>query len=1002
MPFSKKKYPFYIGITTLVVVIVLTLSGFFLGISHHESKTAAMQMADRLFSEINAKTMQRYESVIASVAVLVGSASHMPAMATAPTGSGLSHPGIAMMLRALTLNDYLFSSYVGYDDGSFIQVVGVGKREEFRRYFGAPPETAYVLRIIAPDADGTLIQRWHFLDPHHHRIGVRDDLDPGYDPRGRPWYTRAQLEDAAFYTAPYIFSSTRLPGITCAERLGSGKGVFGADITLERFTQSLARQRVSENGMLFLFDRRGRLIAHSHESAVQTSRDDSLRFLPGAESDDPLVRSVVAGYLSDPDQMGDRTREAEIGGSMYLVRTTRLKAKLKFDQVLAVIAPVADFTGHIRQMQQRIFFFSGLTLLAFLPVVLFVSRKISGSLILLELESMKIRRFDFTPSAPFDSNIKEIHSLIQAFVLMKSTIRTRTDALIATQGKLKSLVDSGISLTAEKNMDQLLRHTFKRARELSRTDGGILYLRNASNQLELRILENASGPLAHPNGINVSDPAAPAPPPGDTSKTAGWVAATAKTIVANRMNEQSIDRAEADCHNLLTVPLSTREGVTLGVLQLFNARDDQGKKIVPFDKEIVGFVEALTAQAAVALHNKHLMEEQRALFDAFIQMIAGAIDAKSPYTGNHCARVPEVAEMLARAAHQTPTGPFADFRMQTQDQWREFRVAAWLHDCGKVTTPEYIVDKATKLETICNRIHEIRMRFEVLLRDAEITSYRQRLAGNGNKAEIEEQLQASRRQIMEDFAFVADCNMGGESMADEDIARLQQIGAQTWVRHLDDRIGISQKESALKRRHPAAGLPAIEPILADKPEHVIPRPLPNTQEKETMGIVMQIPANETNLGELYNLSIPRGTLTTEDRFKIQAHIIETIRMLDRLPFPDYLANVADYAGAHHETMIGTGYPRGLKKEQISIPARIMAIADIFEALTATDRPYKEPKTLSQALGIMRRMRDEQHIDADLFDLFLTEGIYRTYAQRFMDPHQIDAVDIRQYLSQGAP
>lgn len=824
MTLKVKRYPFYVGITTLIVTIVVILTGLFLWISHRESKAAAIQMADRLFSEINAKVLERYERELESVAVLVGTAARMPAIATLPVGGGMSYPGLPLMLEALSYYGYLFSLYTGYDDGSFIQVVAVRDKAELRRLFDAPVGTAYVLRSISVDADGNLKQRWHFLNRQRQITGTRADLDPGYDPRVRPWFVRAQEEEAAFFTEPYIFSSTKLPGITCAEKLIYGGGVFGADITLNRFAISLERQKVSDNGMLFLFDRKGRIIAHPAQDPIRAGKNESLSILTGAESDDPRVREIVAEYQGNPVERFNRTLEMQIDGVAYLVRSTALDAALRFDQILASVAPVSDFTGHIQRMQQRVFLFSGIVLLVLLPLSLLVSRKIAGSLTQLEIESRKIRQRDFSKSALSDSSVKEIHSLTQAFVLMKSTIRDYTARLIQAK--------------------------------------------------------------------------------------------------------QDIER----------------------------------------------------------------------LFTAVTELIAGTIDAKSPYTGGHCKRVPEVARMLATAAHASKAGPFADFRMASDDQWREFNVAAWLHDCGKLTTPEYVVDKATKLETITNRIHEIRMRFEVLLRDAEIEACRQRLAGGADEATLAAELEKVRKQITEDFAFVAECNVGGEVMADEKIDRLERIAALTWTRHLDDRLGISQDEARLKNRQPAPRLPVVEHLLADKPEHIIPRTDPDPFDGNTHGFNMTVPENQYNLGELYNLSIRKGTLSTEDRFKINEHIIQTILMLKRLPFPDNMKQVPDIAGSHHETMIGTGYPRGLKKEEMSIPARIMAIADIFEALTAADRPYKKPKPVSEALRIMSLMRNDQHIDADLFDLFLQSGVYREYAEQFLDPGQIDSVDIHTYLS----
>ena len=822
MSFKSKRYPFYVGITTLVVAVVVVLTGLFQWISYRESTVAAMHTADRLFVEINEKMLGQYERSLESLAVLAGSAARMPGMGTTPGGDGMAHPGVDLMFTALAFYKSAFSTYLGYDDGSFIQIVAVRDRPQLRSLYGAPAGTVYVLRTIFRDGQGSRHQRWQFLNLDRTFIGGRDNLDPDFDPRKRPWYVRALQEKTVFFTAPYVFSATKIPGITCAKQLQGGGGVFGVDITLEQFSVSLREQAVSDNGRMFLFDSKGRLIVHPGENTIRTGTGESLEFLQGEESSDPLVRSIVAGYSANPEGMRNLTREIVVDGTAYLVRTSAIRDDLKIDQVLASLAPVSDFTGHILRMQQRVFFFSCLVLLVVLPLGLFLSRKISRSLVLLELESKKIQQSDFSETEHFDSNVKEIHALISAFVLMKSTIRDYTARLI------------------------------------------------------------------------------------------------------------------------------------------------QAKR------------------------------EIEALFTAVTQLLADAIDAKSPYTGGHCKRVPVLAKMLAEAAHASLAAPFADFRMDTEEKRREFEVAAWLHDCGKITTPEYVVDKATKLETIHNRIHEVRMRFEVLLRDAQI-EYCRRVLEGGDEQALRAEMEEEKRRIAEDFAFVAECNIGGEVMADDRIARLERIAGRTWTRHLDDRLGISHDEAVMKGRQPAVALPVVEYVLADKPEHVIPRINPDPFDGNAYGFNMAVPKDERNLGELYNLSIRKGTLSTEDRFIINEHIIQTMLMLKRLPFPEHMRDVPEIAASHHETMIGTGYPRGLKKEDMTIPARIMAIADIFEALTAADRPYKRPKTLSDALRIMSRMRDDRHIDAELFDLFLRSGVYKSYAEQYLDQAQRDEVDIRSYL-----
>ncbi len=387
---------------------------------------------------------------------------------------------------------------------------------------------------------------------------------------------------------------------------------------------------------------------------------------------------------------------------------------------------------------------------------------------------------------------------------------------------------------------------------------------------------------------------------------------------------------------------------------------------------------------------------QKELLDSFIQIIAQAIDEKSPYTGGHCARVPELALMLAQEANNSDDPNFVDFRFKTKEQWREFEVAAWLHDCGKITTPEHIVDKGSKLECIYNRIHEVRMRFEVLLRDTEIAYLKALIEQPDNMEALAKDCAQQRQAIIDDFEFIAKCNVGGEFMEDADIERVAKIAERKWYRNLNDRLGLSPEE-ARHMRNFADFEPGEEAILNDKAEHIYKRVNDVEARDKGYGFNMKVPENKQNLGELYNLGIKRGTLTPEDRYIINEHITSTIRMLETLPLPEDLSRVPEYAGGHHEKLDGGGYPRGLTGEQMSIPARIMAIADIFEALTANDRPYKQAKTLSQSLKIMKFMAKDQHIDKELFKLFLTSGVYHDYAMQYLREDQIDDIDINDYL-----
>jgi len=521
------------------------------------------------------------------------------------------------------------------------------------------------------------------------------------------------------------------------------------------------------------------------------------------------------------------------------------------------------------------------------------------------------------------------------------------------------LIELGIALSAERNHDRLMEAILLSAKEMTGADGGTLYLRTDDDSLRFAIMRNDTLGIALGGTTGKPIPYPALPLHGEDYRpnyhnVATYCALEGKTVnIADAYHIERFDFSGTKAFDaktgyrsksFLTVPLKNGRDEVIGVLQLINARDGAGQ-VIAFGHDIQPLIEALASQAAVALDNQALMQGQKDLLESFIKVIAHAIDAKSPYTGGHCQRVPELTLLLARAAADAKAGPFSDFDL-SEDEWYELYIAAWLHDCGKVTTPEAVVDKATKLETIYDRIHTVDTRFEVLKRDAEIEYLKAQLEGRdpvAARTSYEERL----AHIEDDRAFLRQINIGGEFMVPEKIERLKHIAAQRWT-------DVDGKDA---------------PFLTEN--------------------------------EVLNLSIARGTLTDEERKIINDHIVVTIEMLQRLPFPKNLRRVPEYAGGHHEKMDGTGYPYGLKREQLSLPARIMAIADIFEALTAADRPYKSAKTLSESIRIMSFMKKDNHIDPDLFELFLRSGVYRTYAEKFLKPEQIDAVDIGQYVSLAA-
>jgi HD-GYP domain-containing protein (c-di-GMP phosphodiesterase class II) len=521
--------------------------------------------------------------------------------------------------------------------------------------------------------------------------------------------------------------------------------------------------------------------------------------------------------------------------------------------------------------------------------------------------------------------------------------RTAADDLVQ---RLEQLHAIGASLSAERDIGRLLEAILTAAKSITRADGGTLYRLTGDGTLRFEIVRTSSLKLYLGGTTGNPIPFYPIHLTGKDGKpnhsmVAAYAALTGKTVnIADAYTADGFDftgtrnfdkKTGYRSKSFLTVPMANHEHEIIGVLQLINAQDPQTGEIVPFSPADQRLAESLASQAAIALTNRMLINQLEQLFESFIALINTAIDEKSPYTGGHCQRVPALTMMLAEAVSETSEGPLRDLQMTEKDRY-ELKIAGLLHDCGKVTTPVHVVDKATKLEGIFDRIHLIDTRFEILKRDAEIAMLK------SGAPEARARQRERLRQIEEDRMFLRAANIGSERMRDEDIERVRRIAEYRWT----DLSGHEAK------------------FLSDD--------------------------------ELKNLSIRSGTLTAEERQIINHHIVATIKMLEALPWPRHLKNVPEYAGGHHERMDGKGYPKGLTREQMSWQARVMGIADIFEALTAKDRPYKKGKTLSESLEILGRMSLNGHIDPELFDVFVRRRIYLRYAEMFLDKEQIDDVD----------
>ncbi len=952
--------PLHVTISVLFSILILALGLVMSMFSHRRTTDIVMDATRKLFHEFSLEIAGNFRGTYSPVIQALSLLSYTETLAGGCRSEQLKF--VDIFADVLRHSPSLSGLQIGYDNGDYLIVHPVRSEHE-KTLFNASEDAAYVVdNIIAGPDDRRMMYRY-YLNRKLQVLEKKSPVATEYDPRTRPWYIEAMETSTVVSTAPYFFYFYRRMGVTIARQVPGGNGVVAADVTLAEINNTISRTGFAPHEQKAVIDANGRvLVSQGSRDRAKPTRETRVRTL--AELDSPVLR-----YVGENLQLGAGEIQFRFQGRDWLGMIADLDIGHNIAPRLLLVAPADEILTESWLISRDTFLLTLLLLAIAIPVTWLISRQISVSIRRLAGEARRVSRFDFDSPVAITSRITEVSELA-------ASMRT----VNATMGRFLELV---AAIAGEQDFAATLTRITRETMHISRADAVVTYLVNeAQTELVADVVMTKDGTGPEPVDM------VPVP-------LGVWFEGQGEEMVElTRANAAHYGLAPAlfgrDSLSVVPIALVDRQGEEIGLLALlyrdFTAMGELDDRL--------SFVRAISGFAAVSLETRHLIQQQKQLLDSLIELLAGAIDTKSAYTGGHCQRVPVIAEMLARSACESDQPPFADFDLD-REQWEELHLAAWLHDCGKVTTPEYVVDKATKLETIYNRIHEIRTRFEVLKRDAEIRFW-QELAQGGEREKLEAELQQALAELDDDFAFVARCNLGSEFMEPEDRQRLARIATRTWMRTLDNRLGISWQEA--ERLGEPEPLPVEERLLADRPEHCIPRPEGEQVDPDNpWGFRLEVPRYLYNLGELYNLSIERGTLTAEERFKINDHIVQTIKMLSQLPFPRHLQRVTEIAGSHHETMIGTGYPRRLRAEDMSLTARMMAIADIFEALTASDRPYKKPKTLAEAVRILFFMKKDRHIDGQLFDLFLTSGVYRRYAEKYLKPEQIDEVDIKEFL-----
>ncbi len=866
------------------------------------------------------------------------------------------------------LNNYEVISGIraGHDNGDYFMVRHMTAEDE-KQHYDAPPESAVMVVNISGGVHETL-----FFDDELRLIHRRSPIvGKGFDPRKEIWFKAAMQTDGQLEFSPYSTLS-RLPVMLFVEKSRDGRAVIGVDATILHISEILRNELPTPNSHLALLHPDGTLIASSQGMLAENGnafRTRTLEDLP------PILNQTVKAYLA-----GQRGRAIAFddGERKWQVSLEEFRFNHEVKDVMLLAIPQEDLLAKGMDFLRYALLGMAGVLLFSLPLGWLAARRISLPLRAIGRKMRNPAELNDEEGKAKSSHVREIDELMHGI-----------DHMQQHQKRILSLISM---IGSDRNIQGVLEHALKDIVSMVRADGGVLVTVDRTRNVldkgwfcwdggEVRLVDMSVDTLiqsipkerystyrAMGENRNILD-----------SVTRDDPRAQIAPLIPG-FNDASVERLD-----LISVPLCDRMGEPLGSITLHRRFHFGGTGKTAFPLGQVAFIETLAATTAIVLETQELIKGQLDLRDALIHIIAGAIDAKSPYTGGHCARVPVIFQMLLEAASKEQEGLFKDFTLD-EDGWEEARLAGWLHDCGKVTTPEYVMDKATKLETLYDRIHEIRTRFEVLKRDAQNT-YLRALLDDADPASARQKLEKELQSLDEDFAFVASCNTGSEYMDDDALVRLSAISERNWLRTLDKRLGVSRDELA---RMNGTCTPALEKLLMDSSEHIIPRGEKDRLDlQDSGGFRLTPPEALYNRGELYNLSIQRGTLTEEERYKINDHITRTIVMLEAMPLPKHLRNVPEIAGAHHETMDGRGYPRGLTRDEMSWPARMMAVADIFEALTAWDRPYKSSKTLKETLAIMEGFKKRNHIDPDVYELFIRSGVPQRYAKEYLKPEQND-------------
>lgn len=931
MPLFYSRFSLRVYITCMFATLIILLGGILIYAQHRHNSAFVLANSEHRLNNLASKLSQQLEQSLHGINTgLTLMRANGVTLATSEQDPARWWPLLHPLLAA---NPQVSTFYVGEPDGRTMTFSMI-HNQRTRTAFSAPEGADLMMEFLAPNR----ATRRFYFDRHYRMVGNIDVDTEFFDSRTRPWFAPTLAQPDLHITPPYQFHFSHVPGITLSLGDATQQRVWAADLLLSDLDAQL-KQGLPQAHTLLLQAPAFQVLASSQHEPASTDMLPAFDELEGF------------GVLStQPDLASWKVRldgDVWLGQQISLTLPTGTNSTL--DLRLSTLIPYRTLMAEALGFGRSQAWLTLLIVALSLPVVIMASRAITRPLRQMAEDMKGIQDFDFDGLKQRRYFYRELDDQARAIALMHRT--------------LAGFIQELHRLSQSDDFNNMLQRLSQGIQHLSGGQRCLVYRATQQDKVHNLVLLN----MGQQHRIPLPDTAEPD---------------ELSALILQALEGRGL-RFEPPW--LLYDRFGKLNGVIVLGLRYGTPPLSAGKR---------RFISHYSEFANLALEDMTLFEQQQQMTESMIRVIASAIDAKSPYTSGHCQRVPELTLMLARAAHHSEHGNYADFRLSEQE-WEALYLASWLHDCGKVVTPEHVIDKATKLETIYNRLHEIRMRFEVLKRDADIIYWQGRANGE-SESQLARQREQQHRQLDDDFAFIANLNQGGETVSDAQLKRLSHIAERRWLRTLNNTLGLSWEEQ--QRRGNSEPAPAWEPLLADKPWHRLPYPTKERIDHDNpWGITLEQPELKLDLGERYNLAIARGTLTPEERYTINAHMVHTLMMLSELHYPDHLSNVPMLAAGHHERMDGTGYPRSLKAGDLPVQARMMALADVFEALTAADRPYKKAKSLNEALIIMANMVKEQHLDSGLFRFFIEQELYLQYGKRFLAPEQLDSINKQQIL-----